>query len=265
MKKTANDLYDVQTWMQAALMQPKVAEISAAVTHYIAPAKELSPLQSLAIYQRSYYSRLIECMHGQFKALVYTLGENLFEDFCKMYLKELPSNSPSLGNLGERFPTFLEENRPDKENKEVWIDFMIAMAKFEVDLYRIFDIKGSEGNVFADVKTDDERLKLQKCVDFQEYPFDVNSYYQKVSEEGNPEITEARKTYIAFLRYDYQVYVIPLGEIQFELFKNIQKENNIQTALLSTAKMFKINFQTLLSDWKIWRKNWIQKGFFLKI
>lgn len=264
MENIKNNLSDVQNWMQTVLIEPRKTKNTNLVHHYIAPAKVLNATESLAIYQRSYYSRLIECMRGQFKALVYTLGDELFVDFCSMYLTKHPSNSPNLGDLGKRFPDFLEQNRPDKESKQVWIDFMIAMAQFEVDLYRIFDIKGSEGDVFADLKTHDELLKLQKCVDFQEYPFDVNGYYQKVSEEENPEITKACKTFIVFLRTDYQVYVIPLGEIQFHLLKNIQKEENVQKALLKTVRTFNLNFDTFFSSWILWKKQWINKGFFLK-
>ena len=264
MKNNPTNLVTTQAWMQAALMKPLTTEITNLVTHYISPAKELTSMQSLAIYQRSYYSRLIVCMQGQFKALLYTLGDELFEDFCKMYLKKTPSNSPNLGDLGKQFPDFLKQNRPDKEAPALWIDFMIAMAKFEVDLYKVFDVKGSEGAVFADIHTNDSLLYLQKSISLQEYPFDVNTYYKKVSEDENPDITTACKTYIIFIRTDYQVYIFPLNKIQFYLLKNIQEKKNIAEALRETTTTFNLKFEKLFADWKIWKQHWISKGFFLK-
>lgn len=259
----SENLQNLQNWMQTAILTPKNRHEDSIVANYIAPAKVLTPTESLAIYQRSYYSRLLECMRGQFKALEYTLENGLFEEFCNMYIRQYPSESPNLGDLGERFPAFLEEIRPDKAQPERWIDFMIAMAKFEVDLYRIFDIEGSEGFIFANLQTTDKELTLQKCIDFQEYPFDVNTYYQKVAAQEQPEITEACKSYIVFIRSDYQVYVISVTKLQFHLLKAIKKHNDVEKALLSTASFFAIDYNILLADWNTWRTNWIMKGFFL--
>jgi hypothetical protein len=264
-KNTQTNLSDIQSWMQSTLIEPRKKENTDLVNKFIAPSKQLNASQSLAIYQRSYYSRLIECLRGQFKALLYTLGDELFEEFCRMYLIKYPSSSASLSNLGDHFPSFLEENRPDENNSEPWIDFMISMAKFEVDLYRIFDIAGSEGAIFANIEMKDEELKLQKCIDLYEYSFDVDAYYQKVANEEQPEITKAINTCIAFLRINYQVYVIPLGKVQFVLLEAIRTEENIETALEKTAITTNLELSVILNKWKLWKKEWIEKGFFLKI
>lgn len=263
METPSEALLDIQRWMQSSLIDPKPQDVEV-IDYYVSPSKTLTAQQRLAIYQRSYYSRLIECMRGQFKALHHTLGDALFDDFSRLYLKEKPSSSPSLANLGDDFPKFLNRTRPDKDNPELWIDFMIAMAQFECDLYRIFDQEGSEGEILADYNTLDLDLKLQKCFSIHTYPFDVNAYYQKVAQEKNPEISRTDKIYIAFVRTNYQVYIINLTKIQYQFLNALQKGETVSEILHRFSKESGLSIETVTREWLNWRKAWINKGLFLK-
>lgn len=264
METPSEALLDIQKWMQSSLIDPKPQDVES-IDYYVSPSKTLTAQQRLAIYQRSYYSRLIECMRGQFKALHHTLGDALFDDFSRLYLKEKPSSSPNLANLGDDFPNFLNRTRPDKDNPELWIDFMIAMAQFECDLYRIFDQEGSEGETLADKNTLNENLKLQKCFSLHNYPFDVNTYYQQVAEEKSPEIKRTDKIYIAFVRTNYQVYIINLTEIQYRFLDALHKGETIVDILKRFSIESGLSLETVNKEWKAWKKAWINKGLFLKI
>ena len=263
METPSKALLDLQKWMQSSLIDPQPKDVEF-IEYYVSPSKTLTAQQRLAIYQRSYYSRLIECMREQFKALHHTLGDGLFDDFSRLYLKEKPSSSPSLANLGDDFPNFLNRTRPDKENPELWIDFMIAMAQFECDLYRIFDQEGSEGERLADYSTLDQDLKLQKCFSIHTYPFDVSTYYQQVAEEKNPEITRANTIYIAFVRTNYQVYIISLTKIQHQFIEALLKGEAITAILKRFSTESGLPLETVTVEWQNWKKAWIDKGVFLK-
>lgn len=97
-------LAQVQQFMQAALVRQDGAPVDAPhaqqVQAHIAPGARLSAAQHLAIYQRGYYARLLQCMQGQFKALGHALGPQLFADFAREYLRQTPSRSPTLALLG---------------------------------------------------------------------------------------------------------------------------------------------------------------------
>jgi hypothetical protein len=54
----------------------------------------LSAAQRLAIYQRGYFARLLQCLEGQYKALCHALGKELFDDFSKEYLRKYPIFKP---------------------------------------------------------------------------------------------------------------------------------------------------------------------------
>jgi hypothetical protein len=59
----------------------------------IAPPDQIMPVDALGIYQRSYYQRLLNCMREQFPAPCHALGEQLFTDFAREYLREHPPES----------------------------------------------------------------------------------------------------------------------------------------------------------------------------
>jgi hypothetical protein len=263
MNKTTEQLSVIQSWMQSSLLDPAANNDPDRVDQYISPSENLTAIQCLAIYQRSYISRLIECMRGQFKALHHTLGNELFDDFARMYLRQYPSTSPSLANLGEKFPAFLQETRPDKDAPERWVDFMIAMAQFECDLYSIFDQKGSEGERFADETTPNEELQIQAGFDIHHYPFRVNEYYHEVAAGNNPEISPEQKTYLAFVRTNYQVFIVSLTEIQYAFLESLINGITVENAKAAIIRQFNLNPEKVTERWMEWKRDWIAKGFFL--
>jgi hypothetical protein len=260
MKLQSDKLASIQLWMQSALLEPGKSNNEELIEHYIAPAAQLTARQSLAIYQRSYYRRLLECMQTQFKALHYTLGKELFEDFAVLYLKRYPSENPGLADLGKRFPQFLEESRPDKESREVWIDFMIAMAQFEVDLYRVFDQKGSEDAPLAKRSSPDASLVLQEGFDVKTYPFEVHRYYHEVSAEKEAVISTEKLTHIAFVRKNYQVRFVSITDMQHKFLVQLKSGSSIETALRSVN----VKGMEIENLWRDWRTAWIEEGFFIE-
>ena len=141
---------------------------------------------------------------------------------------------------------------------------MIAMAQFECDLYRIFDQEGSEGDMLADNDTLDQHLKLQKCFSIHTYPFDVNTYYQEVAQEKSPEITRANTIYIAFVRTNYQVYIINLTEIQYQFLAALLKGETIIAILKRFSEESGLPIETVNKEWQNWKEAWVNKGLFLK-
>ena len=176
-------LEQLQAWMQAMLVHSGCP--TAETLLHIEPSPTLSPPERLAIYQRGYYARLIQCLEGQYKALCHALGKELFDDFAREYLLQCPSGSPTLAVLGEQFSAYLESTRPDKdlETKELWVDFMVDLARFEWDLYRSFDAPGNEGKPYAAPDSEDSKLRLQPCFFLHRYRFPVSAYYEGVARD----------------------------------------------------------------------------------
>ena len=258
------DLKGVQQWMQEALISSGSLNKNA-INDHIAASKNLSPEESLAIYQRSYYSRLIQCLKEQYKALCYALGENLFADFSSTYLQKYPSASPTLSHLGAKFPAFLEETRPDANDLEKadWVEFMLDLARYEWDLYKMFDAPGEEGNAYAKENTLDKNLKLQKCFSLNTYRFPVSDYYRAVAQKSNPDIPAPQETFVALSRKNFEIRVLKLLAPQYFFLNQFAQKKSIPLAINDTAENYSKTIDHVREAWEKWKINWLRAGFFI--
>ena len=85
-------------------MQP---ESRGTADSYIKPNDRLSSFDRLEIYNRQYWFRVIAAVSEDFSALQAVLGVRKFEDIVLAYLREHPSTSFTLRNLGAKLPQWL--------------------------------------------------------------------------------------------------------------------------------------------------------------
>src|SRR4051794_38898567 len=120
------DLEQIQRWMQSVIMNldgvsagivseeasQQIRVEPAAVEQVVTRSRALTGLERLEIYNRAYYSRLLECLREEFPVLMHALGEEAFEQFALAYLQQYPSRSYTLNLLGANFPRYFAESRP---------------------------------------------------------------------------------------------------------------------------------------------------------
>ncbi|MGC2619041.1 MAG: DNA-binding domain-containing protein, partial [Acidobacteriaceae bacterium] len=115
-----SQLLEIQRRMAAAVMHPltrteamprrrrdgasNIAEAEA----IIRPNDRLTSFERLEIYNRQYWFRVLGSLAEDFPALNAVLGAKRFDALILAYLNENPSTSFSLRNLGNRLPTWLE-------------------------------------------------------------------------------------------------------------------------------------------------------------
>jgi hypothetical protein len=264
------DLASVQRWMHEALVLPRrVAgeEIDAR----LASSPGLSGAAGLAIYQRGYFLRIASCMREQFPALCQALGEELFNDFVAEYIRERPPESHTLYDLGRRFPAFLDESRPDRdqppEEHEVWIDFMIDLARFERQMFVMFDVAGHEGKPFAGPDTPDERLRLQPAFAIGAYRFPVAAYYHAVRQKQPVELPPAEVSYAGLVRTDYVTRTILLSEVEYLFLKAMADGSSVDDGLAGVARHLRVTLDEVRRSWTSesgTRRRWIDGGFFIE-
>lgn len=234
----------------------------------IAPSSRLSGRQRLAIYQRGYIARLRDCMAGQFKALQYALGDELFQAFADEYLQQYPSVSYTLADLGRRFGQYLQETRPDKDlpanEREDWPDFMIELAQLEYALLKIFDAHQPQNLKYATIETPDALLQPAPILQLFAFAFPVNQYYQAVHRNEKPTLPFVQKSYLAVTRKNYQLGMFSLNPLQFAFLQHWQANMQpIPQALVQFANANGLDILELQPLWQIWRAKWVDCGFFV--
>src|SRR5882672_11205637 len=106
------NLLELQRRMSQDVMRPLTADFAmqtSAETQatYIKPSSLLTSFERLEIYNRQYWFRVIAAVSEDFPALQMVLGQEKFDLLVLTYLRENPSTSFSLRNLGTRLPAWL--------------------------------------------------------------------------------------------------------------------------------------------------------------
>ncbi len=253
----------LQRWMQAFLVQPADAalreqhgNISAEdIEQVIAPSKRMSARQRLAIYQRGYYARLQECMGKQFSVLKYALGEALFRDFAFEYLKLYPSESYTLGNLGERFPAFLESTRPDRdappEERESWPDFMIELARLEWSCFKLMEADGhSKGRAILQSEEGDLAFYLPSALQLFQLQFPSYAYYQAVLKGEDVGFPETQNNHLLLVKRKHRIGAFALNSEEYQLWSALVVGQSL--AQISTDRPA-IDLSAFLEKWRRWK------------
>ena len=114
---------------------------------YIKPNELLSSFDRLEIYNRQYWFRVIGAVAEDFPALNALMGERKFDHLILAYLRENPSTSFTLRNLGSKLPQWLEHHPEFAPNRR---ELLLDVARLEWAYIEAFD-----GAAFAPLTTSD--------------------------------------------------------------------------------------------------------------
>ncbi len=103
---------------------------------YIKPNAQLTSFERLEIYNRQYWFRVIGAVAEDFPALNQVLGQEVFDRLVLAYLRENPSTSFTLRNLGAKLPQWLE-GRPEFAPRRH--DLLLDVARLEWAYVEAFD------------------------------------------------------------------------------------------------------------------------------
>jgi hypothetical protein len=205
----------------------------------VRPSSTLTREQRLAIYQRSYFARLLECFSSIFPALQHALGGDLFRRFALDYLRHHPPASYTLANLADRFPQHLAETRPPGEQ---WPDFLISLATLELSVLQVADGPGLEGQPPTDVEAlaalpDDALLALRPspapCWRIFAFPYPVHPYRLAVRRGQHPNIPSPQRCCVALTRHRYRVIAFELSEDEYRILRLLNGRFSVSEALAS--------------------------------
>jgi hypothetical protein len=248
------NLLELQRRMSQDVMRPLTADFAMQTSaetqaSYIKPSSLLTSLERLEIYNRQYWFRVIAAVAEDFPALHVVLGQERFDSLVLAYLRENPSTSFSLRNLGSRLPAWLG-SYPELAGSPHAL--AVDVARLEWAYIEAFDgasLAPLGGDDFAGLKAD-STLRLQphlQLLDLQYAADEVVLAVRKLTPELDivsnavsgrrqasdialPEVTRSG-IYLAVHRFEDSVYYRRIDREEFLLLADLRDGDSIATAI----------------------------------
>jgi hypothetical protein len=278
----------LQSWMQTVITDADgigagVASVEAcaaldvnfaSLEEIVTRSATLSGAERLAIYSRSYHTRLLECFRQMFPALLFALDQELFDSFALDYLQHYPSNSYTLNHLADNFPRHLAATRPDADapdgEREQWPDFIIELATLELAFLKIFDGDGLEGRALPDVRRlqvlpcerlFDARPAPAPCLRLFAFNYPIHAYLIAARRGEKPELPAPAETFVAASRRRYQVQFHELSAAQYALLAAFDGKRSVGE-VLARGVFNGDGTQDFADTVRLWLCAWTTAGFF---
>jgi hypothetical protein len=234
------------------LMQTTTADGSS--THelaqsYIKPNDRLESFERLEIYNRQYWFRVIGAVAEDYPGLQAVLGDKPFDRLVLEYLKENPSTSFTLRNLGSKLPQWLEGRPEFAPNRH---DLILDVARLEWAYVEAFDggsVPALLGSDFSSLGAE-SLLFLQPHLQLLSLKYPVDELVLAVHRETSPSdmmsnaVSERKQlhkmrlpkmrrssVYLAVHRYENSVYYRRIDREAFRLFAALQRGTPLGLAL----------------------------------
>lgn len=152
---------------------------------YIKPNSLLSSFDRLEIYNRQYWFRVMGAVAEDYPGLLAVLGEKKFDQLVLAYLKENPSTSFTLRNLGSKLAHWLEghpEFAPRRHR------LLVDVAKLEWAYIESFDGASLSPLSELDIRslTAESQLSLQPHLQLLDLRYPVDELILAVHRETEP-------------------------------------------------------------------------------
>jgi hypothetical protein len=277
----------VQRWMQAVIVHPNGVSAGLAAQdaqqHLPLPPRDLAELipgsasqssvERLAVYANAYYARLIECLESEFPVFRQTVGEEAFSEFAADYVRHYPSQSYSLGHLGDNFPRYLADTKPanGRDSQPSWADFLVELAGLERTFGNVFDGPGLENQTAlraTDLQSIDPerwpvaRLEFAPCFRLLSLQFPLNDFYSAVRSGNMPDRSEPANSWLAVTRREFIVRRYDLTESQFRLLAELRAGKTIGDAIEAAAEIYIGEPVAFAGDIRDWFQSWAAAPFF---
>jgi hypothetical protein len=255
------NLLELQRRMSEDVMRPLTSDFkmqtatehglstSEIVADYVKPNPLLTSFERLEIYNRQYWFRVIGAVSEDYPALHAVLGSKRFDALVLAYLRENPSTSFTLRDLGGKLPTWLAGH---PEHAGARHHLAVDVARLEWAYVEAFDSASLPPLGTADFATllPTSTLSLQPHLQLLElrYPVDevvlairhavpeidiVSNAVAQRKTTGRVSLPKIKRSpiYLAVHRFDHSVYYRRVDLEAFLLLSAVRDENSIATAI----------------------------------
>lgn len=291
MGRPSRDLDQVQRWMQAVIMHPdgvaagirsesaqqQIKVHPEQIEEVVCRSRNQTSIERLQVYANAYYARLLECLRGEFPALVHALGQETFDGFAFAYLQTYPSTSYTLGNLGRNFPRFLKETRPADaadDERPSWPDFLIDLATVERTYSEVFDGPGIEGEQILQAedlitvlpeKWPEARLVPVPCLRLLTLTYPVHEYISAVRHNTEAVMPDSSTTHLVVTRRNYVVRRRAVSLVEYDLLAALAGGDAVGLAIERAANAPGVEFEEFATQLQQWFQTWAAAAYFQTI
>lgn len=216
---------------------------------YVKPNDLLTSFERLEIYNRQYWFRVIGAVSEDFPALAAVMGKRRFDALVIAYLRENPSVSFTLRNLGDRLPKWLKDHPEFAPARHA---LLVDVARLEWAYVESFDraaVPPLTQEEFAGFDGD-SKLSLQPHLQLLDLKYPVDELVLAVHKE-KPEsdvmsnaVTERKQgtrirlpqmrrsaIYLAVHRFDNSVYYRRIDHEAWLLLSALQSRRTLAEAI----------------------------------
>lgn len=285
------DLAALQREMAAAIMQPLTADeemrattadgrpMTAVAESFIAPNGRLSAFERLEIYNRQYWFRVLGSLAEDFPGLRAVVGGRRFEALSIAYLKEYPSRSFTLRNLGSKLPEWLASHRKETGPRH---GLAVDVAQIEWAFVEAFDSAEREPLTLDQIATLDghSRLSLQPHLRLMALAYPADDLVLGLHQRDKRQTSEAgvehddgdekpaklpslrsRSTWLAAHRMDLSVYYRRLEREEFQMLTAIREGRALGAAIEAGFTGSRIAQSRRAERVREWFANWAELGW----
>lgn len=194
-------------------------EFLATAEELLKPAANLSPAESLELYHRQYWFRVLDSIADDFPILRKMAGEDLFWGLMEAYLQARPSGSFTLRHLGRSMAEFVGGWNGLDEVQRRWFS---AIAELEYAAMEVYEAAEREPLPPETLAT--EALELQPHVRLiaMPVPADLCRHWESFTPG------EETATYLAVWRAEQGVHSRRLEPVEFELLSRLKKGGHLE-------------------------------------
>lgn len=278
MNATPFDLPTLQSWMQSVMMSTSTEVTArASIEDVITASSQQTSCERLDVYSQAYFARLMECLREEFATMCQMLGQDAFDGLAFAYLRQSPSRSYTLANLGAAFPAFLVESAEglrDGFASDVagtqMVQFLQELATLERLYAEVFDGPGLEGlppisvdelQQIAPANWPNVRFEPAPCLRLVDLNYPVHEFITACRHGTEPPLPEPRRTWLAVTRRQYVVRRLPLTEQQFKLLSLLSQRLPLGEALEQVTQSCE-DLDSFSRDLQQWFRDWTAAGFF---
>lgn len=276
-------LHLIQQWMEMVIttrgdLKQKL-ETAAGAFHLdihdvVAFKKGLSAQRRLDVYASGYVLRLLECLKSDFPGLLAFMGEPVFEVFAKAYIVSLPPQSWSLFYLGQRFPQFLRDTKPEGSLPDDLLDLPAEIAALERLKIEVLYVKGTEENPTStsftpagplDYLFDSTLFQAAPCLRLIQLKFPLMDFLNRLEQGETPPIPDKKTTYVAATRKDFRLRMLELEHWQYAFLLACTDPVSVQQGAATAVDDSGIDVKTILARLFVWLPVAVESGCLVRL